>query len=69
MSISIVSSAKSVARRLKYQSKLISNLESRAGAQDMVIRSLVTELNSQVRKMFARLSVVVFFVLGMADFL
>ena len=49
MSISIVSSAKSVARRLKYQSKLISNLESRAAAQDMVIRSLVTELNSQVR--------------------
>ena len=49
MSISIVSSAKSVARRLTYQSKLISNLGSRAAAQDMVIRSLVTELNSQVR--------------------
>ena len=49
MSISLVSSAKSVARRLKYQSKLISNLESRAAAQDLVIQSLVTELNSQVR--------------------
>ena len=49
MSISLVSSAKSVARRLKYQSKLISNLESRAVAQDLVIQHLVTELNSQVR--------------------
>ena len=49
MSISLVSSAKSVARRLKYQSKLISNLESRAAAQDLVIQHLVTELNSQVR--------------------
>ena len=41
MSISLVSSAKSVARRLKYQSKLISNLESRAAAQDLVIQHLV----------------------------
>ena len=49
MSISIVSSAKSVARRLKYQSKLISNLGSRAAAQDLVIQHLVAELNSQVR--------------------
>ena len=49
MSISIVSSAKSVARRLKYQPTLISNPETRAAAQELVIRSLVTELNSQVR--------------------
>ena len=42
MSISIVSFAKSVARRLEYQSKLISNLESRAAAQDMVmLRSMI----------------------------
>ena len=44
-----MSSAKSVARRLKYESNLISNLEARADAQDLVIRSLVTEVNRQVR--------------------
>ena len=49
MSMSIVSSAKSVTCGLKYQSKLISNLESRAAAVDLVIRSLVTGLNGQVR--------------------
>ena len=47
--ISIVSSPESVARRLKFQSTFISNLAARAAAQDLVIRSLVTELNRQAR--------------------
>ena len=44
MSMSIVSSAKSVARRLKYQSNLISKLEARATTQNLVIQYLISDL-------------------------
>ena len=45
----MVSSAKSVARRLKYQPNLTSKLEARATTQDLITQSLVTEVNRQAK--------------------